>query len=121
MISNQIQILNSSRCIVHYSWDTPNNININSIRHFMVTFNGTNETVSTTEDSLYMRARSVCSCATHTVNIAAVDRCNRIGDSIDHVISNDQVSQLYTQCDDDTDLLDRSVNTCPNAAFRDKG
>ena len=120
MISNQIK--NSTGCIVHYSWITPNNINMSSISHFMITFNDTSETVAHTGENLYMRARSVCTCATHTINIAAVDRCNRTSDSSDQVISSNQVSQLYTECegDIDTDSI-LSADTCPNATFRAKG
>ena len=86
----------------------------------MVTFNGTNETVDHTGESLYMRTRSVCTCAGHTISIAAVDRCNRVGDSSDQDSSSNQLSglSLYTECDGDTDLI---AIACSNATLRAKG
>ena len=125
MKSNQIriQILNSSRCVVQYSWITPNNVNINSISHFMITFNGANETVPHTGESLYMRTRSVCTCVGPTISISAVDRCNRVGESSDPG-SIDQLSglSLYTECDGDTDLITAILSrACPNATFRAQG
>ena len=88
----------------------------------MVTFNGTNEFVNHTGENLYIKARSVCTCATHTINIAAVDRCNQTSDSSDHVISSNQVSQLHTECEGDTESISTVTTlSAENASFRAKG
>lgn len=87
-------------CTVHYSWGPPSNVDIRNIKHFAVAFNGSNsEIVDKTEENVYMREHSVCTCATHSVSVTVIDRCNRTGNNSDHIVRKEPVSQLDARCD----------------------
>ena len=74
-------------CTVFYSWSAPNNTDLRDISHFMVYFNGSRNSFGTTGNSVFMKAQSVCTCASHNITIFAVDRCNRSGQPQFHVVS----------------------------------
>ena len=100
-------------CVVYYSWSPPRNININNISHFMVTFNGSNETVNKTEEAIYMREQSVCTCAVHNISIIVVDQCRRMGPSNDHMapfLSGATCNDPNTHPIDPTNVIQESSN-----------
>ena len=80
--SDQREDTTAGGCIVHYSWNSPSNINLNNISHFTVTFNGSIERVAKNEKTaVYMRVQPVCTCAAHNISIIAVNQCSREGPS----------------------------------------
>ena len=85
--SNQTESETGGRT-VHYSWSPPWNMLIEEISHYVVTFNGTFKKVDNPGDYYDIEMeQSVHSCASHNINIIAVDICGRKCQRRNHVVT----------------------------------
>ena len=106
IISDQRRLNSTEGCFVHYSWTLPSNVTLDTMSHFVVSFNrmhAYNEIINKSW-TIYTRAHHVCTCDTHNISVVAIDHCGRPGQSIIHFV-NDPEPMTDTMCEPDFVLI----------------
>ena len=62
-------------CFLIMNWNPPPNLNKDDISRYLVYVNDTNNF----KENLTLTAYPVCTCGSHTIRVAAFNRCDRMG------------------------------------------
>lgn len=111
MVSDQ-RMDSEGRCIVHLSWNVPDNTAATDIFNYMIHINGINkfnETSNGVIQNLTMTTYAQCDCSPHTVSISAVNHCGQVGENTSTTVINQGQRLPSSTCSTTTEAAPTTV------------